>query len=424
MIQKLVKCFRFEEKNRRRFIFSDSTKIRLNPITNRIELSQIGYNRATGEPLYSTDTDLYVATWVTNPTAIRQWAGFSHDPLERNQPDNTTVRFKLNDGTDDRYWGGATWDVAGASNWNTEAEIAANISTFPVIDQKLGVIVNLQTTDPKVTPFVTAVDILMSCEIDYLYSLIGDALLSSLEASFKPMADFAVRAEGGDKISLKDQETPFDVIDVPEAYDHDSDPNHFTNIASAYDVTSKVLTLSSSVERGTTVWFRFTFQARIYLNWPSQDYIEVEKLPAVIVDSFDIKGNEIYAEALVRDMPNFQATVRRFPFRLNLEFDIVLLAEKNRTLLIMMDLALKHVADNPLLHWPAVDESVSMRIVTEGLFRPRPNLDDIHSTRYSLMIEDIHLWLRTVEVKPLVQRFNLSLSDPSLQGGPRWTGVK
>jgi len=374
--------------------------------------------------LYSIDADLYVATWITNPTAIRQWAGFSFDPLEGNQPANTTVRFKLNDGTNDRYWGGASWDVAGASNWNTEADIAANIATFPVIDQKIGIIVNLQTTDPKVTPSVTAVDVLMSCEIDYLYSLVGDALISSLESSFQPMADFAVRADGGTKVSLKDMETPFEVTDVPEAYDHDTDPSHLTNLALAYDATAKVLTLTSAVDRGTVVWFRFAFQARIYLNWPSQDYLEVEKLPAVVVDSFEISGNEIWAEASVRDMPNFQATLRRFPFRLKLEFDIVLLAEKNRTLLVMMDLALKHVADNPLLHWPAVDENVSMRIVTEGLFRPRPNLDDIHSTRYTLLIENVHLWLRTEEVKPLVQRFNLSLSDPSLQGGPRWTGIK
>ncbi len=423
MLQSLVKHFGFEEKNRSRFTFSDSDKIRLNPATGRIELKQVSTDRPTGVPLYSTDADLYVATWITNPTAIRRWAGFSFDPLEGNQPAGTTVRFKLNDGTNDRIWDGA-WSIAGASDWNTEAEVAANIATFPVLDQKIGVIVNLQTTDPKVTPSVTAVDILMSCEIDYIYSIVGDALISSLEAAFQPRADFAVRADGGTKISLKDMETPFEVSDVPEAYDHGSDPNHFTNLASTYEATSKVLTLSSSVERGTVVWLRFVFQPKVYLNWPSQDYLEVEKLPAVVIDTFDVTGNEIYAEASVRDMPNFQATVRRFPFRLSLEFDIVLVAEKNRTLMVMMDLALRHVADNPLLHWLAVDENIDLRIVTEGLFRPRPNLDDIHTTRYTLRLENIHLWLRTEEVKPLVQRFNLAISDPSLQGGPRWTGIR
>ncbi len=119
-MQKLLKCFRFERKNHSRVTISDTTKIRLNTKTHRLELKVIGYNRVTGAAKYSLDTDLTVTTWLTTPVSVKQWLTFAVDPLERLQPDGTSVRFKLNDGTDNYWWSGAAWVVAGATDWNDE----------------------------------------------------------------------------------------------------------------------------------------------------------------------------------------------------------------------------------------------------------------------------------------------------------------
>lgn len=424
MRQKLCKQFVFEESKRSLLTFSDSTKIRLNPTTNRLELSIQSYNPVTGAPVYPTDTDLTVTTWLTNPLALTQWLGFMMEPLTPNLPANTDVRFKLNDGTDDRYWDGGDWVVAGATDWNTENEVSANISNFPVTSKQLGFVINLLTTDGVSTPSIEDFEILMEVEIDYLKSIIVDSLLADLKENIRPQVEFAMRAPGGDKLNLRDLETPFNLVSVEAVYDHENDPNHLTNLLSAYSSTTKTITLTGTVARGLRMWIVFLAEPEGYLEWGSQDYTEVEKLPAVVIDGVDLTGNTVVARFEVKDLNTNTATIRRVPFRLTAEFDIVLLAEKNRTLLSMMDQALVYMATTTALHWRALDEYVSMYPLEQGLFRQRPTLKDEHANRITLRLENIYLWLRQEEVVPLVQRFNISITDPSLQGGARWTGIQ
>lgn len=423
MKQKLCKRFVFEERFRSQLTFSDSTKIRLNPRTNQLELSIQSYNRVTGDPVYSTDTDLTVTTWLTNPLALVQWLGFMMEPLTPNQPASTQVRFKLNDGTDDRYWSGSTWAVAGATDWNTENEVSANISSFPVTSKQLGIVLNLLTTDGLSTPTVQDLEILYEAEIDYLKSLIVDSLMQDLKENIRPIIDYPVRAPGGDLLNLRDLETAFNVSSIEAVYNHSDDPTHITDILSSYNSTSKTIELTGAVARGKDIWIQFLAEPEVYLEWGSQDYTEVTKLPAIVTENVDLLGNTVNARFEVKELNTYTATIRRVPFRLSAEFDIVLLAEKNRTLLTMMDQALAYMATTSLLHWRAVDEYLSMRSIEQGLFRQRPSLKDEHANRFTLRVENIYLWLRPEEVKPLVQQFNVSLSDTSLQGGVRWTGI-
>ncbi len=424
MRQKLCKQFVFEEINRSRLTFSDSTKIRLNPKTNRLELSIQSYNPVTAAPVYPTDSDLTVTTWLSNPTALVQWLGFMMEPLTPNQPENTQVRFKLNDGTDDRYWDGGAWSVAGATDWNTENEVSANIGSFPVTSKQLGVVLNLLTTDGVSTPSVKDLEILYEAEVDYLRSLIVDSLLADLKENIRPVVDLAMRAPGGDMLNLRDVETGFNILSVQAVYDHEADPNHNTDLLSSYNSTSKTIHLTSSVARGKRMWVEFLVEPEGYLEWGSQDYTEVEKLPAVVIESVDLSGNTVVARFEVKNLNTYEATIRRVPFRLSGEFDIVLLAEKNRTLLSMMDQALAYMATTHKLHWRALDEYVSMYPLEQGLFRQRPTLKDEHANRITLRLENIYLWLKQEEVIPLVQNLNITLSDQSLQGGSRWTGIQ
>lgn len=424
MRQKLCKQFVFEESNRSLLTISDSTKIRLNAKTNQLELSIQSYNPSTGDPVYSTDTDLTITTWLSNPLALTQWLGFMMEPLTPNQPTNTQVRFKLNDGTNDRYWGGSSWDIAGATDWNTEDEVSANISSFPATSKQLGVVLNLLTTDGVSTPTVKDLELLYEAEIDYLRSLIVDSLLADLKEGIRPNVDETVRARGGDKLDLRDLETAYNILSVEAVYDHDGDPNHTTDLLSSYNATSKTITLTTSVERGRKMWIVLLVEPEGYLEWGSQDYTEVEKLPAIVIESVDLSGNTVNARFEVKNLNDDTATIRRVPFRLSGEFDIVLLAEKNRTLFSMMDQALTYMATTTELHWRAVDEYVSMYPIEQGLFRQRPTLKDEHTNRFTLRAENIYLWLRPEEVLPLVQNFNVILTDTSLEGGPRWTGIQ
>lgn len=406
---KVAKLFTLKEENRDQLTFSDATKIRLDPKLDQIQLKVQSYEPATGKAVYPLDTDLTVETWVTTPQAVRQWLGFSATPRPSLQPDNTTVQYKLNDGTDDRFWGGSSWDVAGATDWNDEATIAANIGSFPVT-QQLKVIINLATTDQYETPTLEEIALLMNCEIDFLDSIIHDSLIPKLKEQFRPVLRFGLLVEGGTKISLLDVETPFNIIDVVRAYDHVTDPTHTTDILSSYDTTDKTITLTTSLERGTEVRFEYETEPAVYLEWGSQDYTEVEKVPAIVISRVEVEGNQIFGECSVSDISSSQAVVQRFPFRLNLNLDIVLLAEKNRTLLKMWDRAFKYASEVLLLPWLALDEVIGTRLTgLKQAFNPTPNLNDIHQSSFSMLLTDIHLWLTPEETIPLVQTFNLTL---------------
>lgn len=424
MLQKLVKEFSFEEDRRASLTFSDATKIRLDPKDHRLKLKVVGYDPVTGDSLYSTDTDLTVTTWVTNPQTLRQWLGFDVEPLPAQQPAGTSVGFRLNDGTDDRYWDGGTWAVAGASDWNDQATVSANIDSFPAASQSLGLVINLVTTDETVTPTVKCINVLMHCAINYIRSIVADAIIPSLRDSIQPTLDFALLSNGGTVVSLRDMQTFYTVASIEAVYNHTQDPNHQTDLLSSYDAASKNIRLTAEVPRGDAVWIDFKVEPEVYLNWASQDYVEVEKIPAIVVENFTLAGNEVFAQQIVRDISTNRATVRRFPFRLSLEFEVLLLAENNQTLLAMMDKALEHAANNSRFHWPAVDEYLPCTMPTVALFRPKPNLSDKHESRYNLRLDNIYLWLRPAEAAYLVQNFNLSLTSPGLQGGQLWTGVK
>jgi hypothetical protein len=424
MRQKLCKQFKFEEVNRPLITFSDSAKIRLDPTTHQLELKIQSYYPVTGAAIYSLDTDLTVTTWITNPTALVAWAGFSMQPMSLQQPDDTQINFKLNDGTNDRYWDGGAWAVAGAADWNTEAEVAANIATYPATSKQLGLVINLVTTDRFVTPTVELVELLMDLEIDYVRSIIAGSLEPALRGSINPIVDYTIKAPGGSKLDLRDVETAFNILDVDAVYNHTDDSDHVTDLLSTYSTTTKTITLTGAVDRGKDIWIRFLTEPEVYLDWGSQDYVEVTKLPAIAIENFDLSGNTVNASMIVKDVSDNTAIVRRVPFRLMIEFDVVLLAEKNRTLLSMMDQALKFMVDTPLLNWIEVDEKISMYPLEEGLFRQRPSMKDEHASRISMRMENIYLWLRSEDSVNLIENVNYTLTDNTLQGGARWTGIK
>jgi hypothetical protein len=409
MRRHFVKLLRFEELNRRKLTFSDATKIRLNPQTNQLEL------KADAAGKYPTDADLAVRGPLWHPEALTAWAGLHVDPLEAGQPAGASIGLRLNDGTTDRFWGGAAWDPAGAGNWSTEAEVAANIGSFPLTGRQLQLVVNLRTTDDKVTPTVEGVCVLIEADFDYLASIVGDSLVPSLRESFGDLViDFALVVDsGGTNLSLLDLETPFNLVDVIEVYNHDTDPEHLVDIFSSFDLDGRQIEVSSAFDPGQTAWLKVKVAPEIMVNWSSQDYLEIEKIPAVVIDRVDVIGNHVFGTAHVRnvaDSPRPTATVLKKPYRLRLELTVTLIGEKNRTLFALQDRALTHVTSTPLLRWRAVDEELTLTTGTEGEFRPRPDLRDEHSSSYSLRLHDVYLWLKPSEQANLIEQVNLDLA--------------
>lgn len=425
--QKIAKTFSFEERFRDRLTFSDATKIRLSsdvPSAPKLQLKVQSYNKVTGTAVYPTDTDLTVTTRVENPLALQSLAGFDPYPRDADQPTGTAVKYKINDGTNNRFWNGATWAIAGATDWNTALEVATNIASYPTTSKQFGLVINLVTTDTTVTPTLSYVDLLMVCNVDYIRSILSDALGASLKTGIRASLDFGLSAPGGNKFNLRDLETPYNIVSVAEVYNHTSDPNHTTNLFSAYSSVDKVVTMTGSVDRGNAIWVTLLIEPELYVNWPSQDYIEVEKLPAVVIEQVELTGQRIRARQIVKNAATNQASVRDEPFRLRIDCTIRLVAEKNRSLMSMMDRALTHASNTPLLTWPAVDEELTLMTDAEGVFRNRPNLSDKHEATYSAVLLDVNLFFGDEVTYNLIQQFNLTATSPKLEGGASWTGTK
>jgi len=412
--QKIAHCFEFTEEFRSKLTFSDSTKIFLDSASNQIALRKQSYDRSAGKDVYSLDANLSVTIEAINPLALVAWAGIGSTPRPSLQPTGATVGYKLNDGTDDRYWGGGSWSVAGLTDWNTEAVMAANIATFPATSKTISVVINLVTTDKYETPTLTSIDLLGQYNISYLYSLIAGSFVPALRSTVSFQVDYLIRHGGTNKIHLLDfVKSLYNINTIDAVYDDTSDPTHVTNLYSAWDSTDSVITLSSAVARGNNIFIVFTVEPEVAINWSSQDYTETSRLPAIVLESFDLAGNVVWGSQEVKNVGTNLASVRRDPTRLQLAFTVQVIAESNKSLFQMMDGMLSFAANTPVLTWLDLDKEITLTMIAEGAFSNRPNLKDRYTAGYNITLSEVFLWFKPETTKPLVQTVNLSLQMPT-----------
>jgi len=243
MENRIIKNFCFQEEFRKQLTFSDVTKIRLNTedaLNQRVMLKG---------PTYSTDNDIYVETWLLEANALKKWLGFEiifkegENPLELPAGTSIGVRLKTTAG---HYWfdtGDSTWKIAGVGQWNTDSEIRANIETFPIAtigNKKLGVVVNLKTTDSNVTPEIYAVKLLGLFDVEPFDDLVYDSVIRLLNKNFRATSTLMFQV-GSSSISSQSlnavlENKGYNIFDVKYVYDLTNDPQKLNNLHGSYAV--------------------------------------------------------------------------------------------------------------------------------------------------------------------------------------------
>lgn len=404
-LKKLIKTFALEEANRNRITLG--AKVRLHPSRHRVMLKE----QADGT--YSTDADLYVKSWITNPANARQWLGFEAEVVHKSVDDVvvTSSKYRLGDGTDERYWDGGAWAVAGATDWNTEAEIAANIDTFPVTAQKIQVIANLKTTDKTVTPELVKVKVLYDSDIEFQEDLIYRTLVRQLRNNLRPITEYPIKlARSGATIDLRDYplDTPYNIAGIDAAFNHTDDPGHWTDIFSSYDAGTKKITLTGSVASGKTVWVRFFYEPEVSVS-TSRDFYEVGKIPAVILEDVILeRASELGQDDWVLDKTGGTGTKVHAPLRGDLGVTINLTAEKGVDLERLADEMKRFFANNPTITSLGLDEEYRLWLRDEFDLGTTANLGDIHSARLRCTVVDALFWEKEFEDAYPVQRLNLT----------------
>lgn len=347
--RKWMKAFMFEEPARREMIFAG---VVLHGQRQRLELSGVS-------GAYPLTADLYARTRVTTPTSCRKWSGFMALSITHKNSVGalvTDVRYRLNDGTTDYYWstGASAWVVAAPNNWNTEQEIADHIDTWPT--QSLGVVLNLSTTDPRLTPSVTEVRLMYETDLLQLEDYIVRSFIEEMREQLRPISLLAFESTGQTSVDLKKLQAPYDVIAIDAVYNNAIDPSHMNPLTGwAYNPGTKLLSIPAQPS-GNVVEVRFIWRPHVVLT-QSQDYTEIAKIPAVVVTDI-----EVLRQRVIRERPYVlnKGTGQGFAFENGFQVDIrvplLLIAPSARDLHAMGEEAQRFFANNPLLRVRGQDE--------------------------------------------------------------------
>jgi len=410
-LRSFIKLFTWEESDRSRVVLGPNT--RLNPDTNRAQLGS--YDSA----IYPTDADLYVKSWVANPGEVREWQGFEATILHKtaNGVQVTGEGFRLSDGTNEYWWNGASWAID-VANWNTEAEVAANISSFPVVARKLQVVVNLSTTDETQTPELVEIKVLFGALLDSeLEDLLIRSLVPAIRAGVRPVMRFVLTATGTDQIDMKQFKLDGDyrVVDVDAVFNHSDDSSHEADLYLSHTVRSDptdswvngqvdTITLSASVSVGNTLLLRLKYEPVVAIE-TSRDYYEIEHVPCVVFERISYVAREHGGEHYVGNKASHTAKVLKSPLQGTLEMTIVGMSGKLVDHERLDAEVSRFFGSNRVIRSTALDESYRLRLISEHEHRSRPNAADLRTWTKIIQVENFRTWHRAVEDGYLVTRF-------------------
>lgn len=375
-LTKIIKEFRFEEEVRD--LITLGTKTRLNPDLHYLQLEE------QSDGSYPTDSDLNVKTWVAQPHCVKAWLGFQVDvtlPTVKNVA-VTSVGFRLSNGTNQYWWNGASWEI-NTSSWNTEIEVATNIGSFTIADQKLQVVINLKTTNPTVTPLVRSVKVLYDGDIHFQEDLIYRSLVPSLDQQVRPKGRTRIKlAANSSTVDISVIETPYNIESIDGAFNHTDDPEHLTDLYQSYDSGTKVVTLSSEQSAGKVIHIDFLWKPEVIVA-TSQDYTELEKVPSIVLNDINfVDASETgVGDNCVFNKGTFSGWKVGTPIQGDLEFTMRLITDKSVDLMRLSDEVKRWIMNNRFLTSFGLDEEYRLWLINEFDMTTAANKEDIHSGR-------------------------------------------
>lgn len=379
---------------------------RLNPGTHALELE-------AGAGGFSLSADLAITSRVFNPTSVKKFVGFDVDIKNAYDTDLqvevTGANYRLNDGTTDLYWDGGAWSAAGASDWNSEADIANNIATFPVADCKIQVIINPFTVDINATPQILEIRILMESTLEELEDLVWRSLIPLMRAEIRPITDHPILFAGGTTIDLATihpLETPYNIAGIDSVFNYGTDPKGQIDILDSYDSGTKIITLNQSLPASTKVWIKVIFEPEVVVT-TSQEYDELAKVPVIVFRDINaVNSATVGAACHVRNKDQHTAVGVSMK-HIDVDMSIECVTDKQKDLQRLSQEIDRFFEEFALLRSTGLDRDYSMVLSQEYDGATIPSQSELHTSRFRARIAKALFFDRAEEDVFTIERFTL-----------------
>lgn len=400
--------------------FSDATLVRLDPDLFKLSL------KLDADDRYPTDADLSVRTRTFEPNALRALLlveVLATLPTDEDGNSPTSVGLRLYDGTSELFWNGAAWAIAGAGDWNTEAEVNANLASYDASARKFALVFNLVTTDDRYTPLVEGARVLWRGPVDWVDDVLVDSLVGSLqdELTYLEDAAFPPLPAASASIDLDDytDDQARTIVDVDAVFDHANDPTHATDLLSAYDPGTRVVTLSSPIPLNGVPFLRT--EVRPVVAWDTnQDFAELGAVPQVILRDASSTRSARYpgsaSSSIVNRVTGAGVKVPA-PYRATYEIVVEVVIDRTRTQARLLQELMRYFTEGPssevgpFLRSVGTDRRYRIWLIDE--FRsidPRLNLADVRTFEATIRIRDVALDLYPAEDVYAVQQMKLGFA--------------
>lgn len=403
----IIKVFEFTRETREDLDLSGGLRCLPGDLIDgpaRIELP----GTATG---YDTDDTLTAVTWTFNPLSVKEWRGFQAviehiynddgDPL-------TFARYRVSDGTTTYWWDGAVWTaVVAATDWNTEEQVAANISTFPLTARSIRFVINLYTTDETVTPKLTALKLLYGSDVQHQEDYITRSLIPTLKENIRIIGRVIVaQVTTGTTITLPALETPYDVVDVDSVFDEAADPNHLVDLLDSYNSGTREITLNTSIAEDTNLFIQFVYRPMV-AHRTSRDFDEVDRVPSIgILDVSYVGNKELKDDTVINRGAGTGVKVFGGKMR-DIEMTIQVIADKLVDYQRLIQAVTEHFTANTLLRARGIDEEFSVMVVEPPSMMTAVNSNDTHAGQLRVRILNAVFLERGSTEVFTVTRFNM-----------------
>jgi hypothetical protein len=404
-LKKLVKSFEFLEENRQQITLGPN--VRLNPQENRIELR-------AGSNGYPTLADLYAKTRLTTPNTAKRWIGF--EVVDR-RPPGTAIKYRLSpDGLAEKWWNGSAWVNASPGQWNTELEVASNIATFA--SQPIQVVANLSTSDVDETPELYSIKLLYESDLEWEQEYVARSLLPALKEELRPIAQYMEDfTSPTTTVQLSKIKTPYEFVDVDSVYNVTADPDRLAPLTVAsFDPSTKVLTLAVPTPSTARLLVRFTYKPLVAIV-RSQEYTEVSKVPAVVIESIVQNTHKPVEEpgpSVCNRFGDGSGWQLKDGYQSDIDITIKFVTDKVGDLDALSD-QLKQFFRNRLLRARGQDEFVRMQALEEYSHQPSALQSELHSARLRARIFNAVFYVRDAVAVTTTQSFNVTGGNVEFQ---------